>query len=868
MYNRKSIMSKTVFKKLKQFFVANLLRCNTYDLLTGISILSYGIIFSYFTVLKHYNFASYAADLGVFDQAFYTTLFHRKLFYYTPELWLNPSGCFFAVHFSPILFLLLPVYAIYPSPESLLIAQSFLLAIAAVPLYLLSTTLLRSKSAGFALVIAYLLFTPLHGANWFDFHPQAFIPILIFSVYYFAIKKSWKLYLVSVALALMIQEHLVYIIFVLAIYNLFVGRLKSIISSIKNLNRGNVLPSEGLKLRIIGLIKHLSRINRTSASISTIIICAGWYLITKQVKSFYPITPEFLDIYRAIGAFEVLGFKDDILLLPIYVILNPQNAFKALTFDFHIKFLYIMLLFGPLLFLSFRSRLSLIIFAILIPILLTNYTAYYTLGAQYPLYLTPFIFIAAIDSLSTIQAHQLNRLKSNPVAIKSDSLEPLLKHIIVVSMIFTISASPLTPFAYTFADRGIFWYPSSPPLDAKNFVESLHAMITLIPPNASILTQNCIFPHVSSRIDTYLIPFDLPSFREYGKKEIIENYTRQMMNNSDYVLLNVNAQDYWSDFVLKEISNGQFGIYALTYSFVLFKRNHDEAPMFIPDINYEVFLVYRDHIIDSGEIVPDASSKSGYVAFSEKGVNNGSFIYGPYVCLPSGTFNVTFEIKVGEHNDGYIGTFDVTDDHGSPFVSRRYVYGFELQTNEWINLTLPFTSTKFRTALEFRAFSSGTADIYVDRVIVKRISSIAGADFGPKTFNSRDLLLVSGYTSEEGFLIHQHNVTSYAFWYGPYTTLPPGSYNVSFFLKIAPSLTGLDEKILTLDVTSDCGSDVLAEYDVYSSSFLTSDKISDWREFTLQFTAKDNLENVEFRGITPSPNYDIHLAFILVDRLS
>jgi len=228
---------------------------------------------------------------------------------------------------------------------------------------------------------------------------------------------------------------------------------------------------------------------------------------------------------------------------------------------------------------------------------------------------------------------------------------------------------------------------------------------------------------------------------------------------------------------------------------------------------------------------------------------------------------VTFEIKLGEHNDSYIGTFDVTNDQGRSFVSRRDVYGFELQANEWINFTLSFTSAKFRAALEFRVSSSGTADIYIDRVIVKRISSIATGNFGLKTFNSRDLSLASGYRSEEGFMIHQYNVTSDAFWYGPYTTLPPDSYNASFFLRILPSPIGLDEKILTLGVTSDCGKNMLTEYDVYSSSFLNSDNISDWQEFTLQFTAKDNLENVEFRGINPSPNYDIHLAFILVDRL-
>lgn len=718
-------MSKTTLKKLKQFLVTKLLRRNVYDLLTGISILSYGITFSYFTVLKHYNFSSYAADLGVFNQAFYTTLFHGKLFYYTPELWLNPSGCFFGVHFSPILFLLLPVYAIYPSAESLLVAQSFLLAMAALPLYLLATTLLKSKSAGFALVLAYLLFAPLHGANWFDFHPQAFIPILIFSVYYFTIKESWKLYFVSVVLALMIQEHLVYIIFALAFYNLFVGRLKSIINSIRHLNRGNVRLNEGLKQRIISSIKRLTRMNKTLASILTMIICVGWFLLTIRVKSFYPITPEFLDLYQAKGVFEVLGFKDDILLLPIYVIFNPESVFEAITFEFHIKLLYVTLLFGPLLFLSFRSKLSLIILVTLIPMLLTNYTPYYTLGAQYPLYIIPLVFIATIDSLSTIQVHQLSEPKFNLTTIKSNSLKPLLKNIIVVSMIFTISTSPLSPFAYSLSGKGILWYPSPTQFKEKeSFVEPLHAMITLIPPNASILTQNVLFPHVSCGINTYLIPFDVPSFREDGKESIIENYTRQMINDSEYVLLDARAPDYWTNFVREEISNGQFGIYALTYSFVLFRRSYSGMPMFVPNINYELFRVYKDLNIYSGEIVYDETSKSGYVALSQKGVNNGSFIYGPYVCLPPGTFNVTFEIKVQEHEKGHIAYFDVTDEQGSVILARKDLYDSELNDEGWSNVTLTFSTHTFRSKIEFRIFTSGFADVYADQVIVEMSKSM------------------------------------------------------------------------------------------------------------------------------------------------
>ena len=186
--------------------------------------------------MKHDGFATFAWDLGIFDQAFHTTLYSGKLFYYTAELYLSPSGCYFAVHFSPILFVLLPFYAIQPSATTLLVLQSFILALGALPLYLLASDLLRSKKAGFVIGVAYLLYPALQGANWFDFHQQAFIPLLIFSSCYFLAKKSWKLYFTSILLALMVEEHVAPIIFVMAAYFLLASvDIREVIKSIGHL---------------------------------------------------------------------------------------------------------------------------------------------------------------------------------------------------------------------------------------------------------------------------------------------------------------------------------------------------------------------------------------------------------------------------------------------------------------------------------------------------------------------------------------------------------------------------------------------------------------------------------------------------------
>jgi hypothetical protein len=323
-----------------------------------------------------------------------------------------------------------------------------------------------------------------------------------------------------------------------------------------------------------------------------------------------------------------------------------------------------------------------------------------------------------------------------------------------------------------------------------------------------------------------------------------------------------------TNLVLNEITrNNSYGVYALASSAILFKRGYEGTPMFANYTEHRILSAYEDLSTASfDQIVSDSSARSEKVVLCPNG-STGYFLWGPYTYLLPGSYKVTFTVKVGEHNDGYLGKLDIADDYGSSIVSKRDIFGFELQPNEWTNLTLTFTSTKLRTALEFRASSQGTADIYVDRVIIERTSPNATSDFGMTTLSSSELSLKSGNASKEGFLVFQHNTTSSCFWYGPYMSLPPGEYNTTFLLKISPSPQKPDEHVITLDVSANSGKNVLAEYNANASDFLNNDDALGWHKFTLEFTAEDYLENVEFRGLNPSSNFDIYLAYVLVEKV-
>ena len=152
----------------------------------------YGIVFSVLTIFRVYALSGFGYDLGVYHQSIYTTVFNGRFLYYTADLPANPSGSIFGAHFSPILLLLLIPYALVPSLFTLTVLQTWAIALTAVPLYLLGRRVLNSERIAFVLSIAYLLHPATQGVNWYDFHPQAFLPLAFASGLYLLERRKWK----------------------------------------------------------------------------------------------------------------------------------------------------------------------------------------------------------------------------------------------------------------------------------------------------------------------------------------------------------------------------------------------------------------------------------------------------------------------------------------------------------------------------------------------------------------------------------------------------------------------------------------------------------------------------------------------------
>ncbi|ATX81779.1 putative membrane protein [Mariprofundus ferrinatatus] len=128
--------------------------------------------FSLFIIIglsRHWGFMTSINDLGTFDQVVWNTL-NGNLLHTT----INPfatSMVRLGIHFDPILFLFVPLYAITPSVEWFAIAQAAALALTAYPLFLLGTHIFQSEKSGFIWAVIYLVNPFLISAGAWDFHP-------------------------------------------------------------------------------------------------------------------------------------------------------------------------------------------------------------------------------------------------------------------------------------------------------------------------------------------------------------------------------------------------------------------------------------------------------------------------------------------------------------------------------------------------------------------------------------------------------------------------------------------------------------------------------------------------------------------------
>jgi uncharacterized membrane protein len=134
-----------------------------------VAAVAYAVYMTFFTVRNHHKFGTYTWDLAHLDNEFWNDLHgrpFRNTLAFRQESWGNVRN-----HFQPTIFALVPLYALWPRAEGLLALQALIIAAGAIPLYRFAARRLPRPTAAL-LAVAYLLYPPTHGAQFFDFHFQ------------------------------------------------------------------------------------------------------------------------------------------------------------------------------------------------------------------------------------------------------------------------------------------------------------------------------------------------------------------------------------------------------------------------------------------------------------------------------------------------------------------------------------------------------------------------------------------------------------------------------------------------------------------------------------------------------------------------
>jgi len=161
---------------------------------------SYIVWFISLCMKLYYGYGYPPFDLAIFDQGLWL-LSH----FHAPFVTIMGRNLF-GDHTSFILLLFAPFYRLFPEPQGLLILQTFLVAGAAIPIYILAQKLIRSTTIATLLVATYLLNPMLQQGNLDQFHPEAFQVLIISLAIYAAFERKPVMLVVMVALSLMVKE--------------------------------------------------------------------------------------------------------------------------------------------------------------------------------------------------------------------------------------------------------------------------------------------------------------------------------------------------------------------------------------------------------------------------------------------------------------------------------------------------------------------------------------------------------------------------------------------------------------------------------------------------------------------------------------
>lgn len=180
----------------------------------GLSI-AFFLFISAWTVGRVYSFSTPTFDFGIFCQMFYN-MKESGL----PMTTVERDGLLshFAVHVSPIYYLLLPFYVLVPTPATLQVLQAAVITSAVIPLWKIGKHHNLTGLQQTLICAVFLLYPAYSGGTSYDIHENCFLTPLLLWLFYGIDRKNTAITATAAILTLMVKEDAAVYVAVIALW--------------------------------------------------------------------------------------------------------------------------------------------------------------------------------------------------------------------------------------------------------------------------------------------------------------------------------------------------------------------------------------------------------------------------------------------------------------------------------------------------------------------------------------------------------------------------------------------------------------------------------------------------------------------------
>lgn len=397
------------------------------------------------TICRYRSFIASAFDFGVFAQMFESM---ATDFTQTTTIERGYAMSHFAVHFSPIYYLLLPFYMIFRTPEFLLAAQAAIVFSGIIPLLLLCKKYKYDEKTIFLISVVFVFYPAFSAPCFYDFHENAFLTPLILWLLYFVEKDGLIGTIISALLLMCVKEDA-------AIYVACIG--------------------------LYALLRHGKDAGKRASGVILIgLSAAGFVIITSLMKTYGEgiFTSRFA-VFLGSGESSVFDIVKN-------VIKDPALFFDVL-FNDEDKLLLVLELMLPLMFIPFASK-RLSDWTLFIPLIIMNFATDY----QYMSNIN-FQYVFGTGALMLfLFVKNMKYLKIKP------KITPALASALAAVIIFAGVSLPKYDRINSY-------------LENSEYYEQAKQVLSEIPRDATVFAEHTLVAHVADIKELYLYPEVYPN---------------------------------------------------------------------------------------------------------------------------------------------------------------------------------------------------------------------------------------------------------------------------------------------------------------------------------------------------------------------